>query len=105
MPKLVKSTRPPWMPERVAHGGRKKPNTDVYNGTQWRKLATMHKRANPCCVACMDKGIVSPAQVTDHILPINMGGEVYAWHNLQSLCKRCHDVKSGQEARGGKGGV
>ncbi len=100
MPKLVKSTRPPWLPERVAHAGRKKPNTDVYNGTRWRKLAITHKRANPYCVHCMERGIVTPVEVTDHTRPINQGGDMYAWDNLQSLCKRCHDVKSGQEAHG-----
>jgi len=58
-----------------------------------------HKRANPLCVECQ-----YPAQVTDHINPINMGGAVWDWNNLQSLCKPCHDAKSGRE-RHAKGGV
>ena len=94
--------RAPWMPERKAHARRLKPNSDVYNKTQWRNLARRHKMANPICVLCEANGITSPVEVTDHISPINEGGTVYDWDNLQSLCHRCHNSKSGKEARRGR---
>lgn len=42
--------------------------------------------------------MVTPVQVTDHIVPINEGGAMYDWDNLQSLCTQCHNSKSGKEA-------
>lgn len=98
MPTVKKSQRPAWLPERKPHERRVKANTAIYNGKQWRNLAMRHKIANPICVHCEAKGIVSPVEVTDHILPINQGGQPYAWDNLQSLCNACHAVKSGKEA-------
>jgi len=98
MPTLNKNTiRRPWQAERIAQAGRANPNTAIYNGTVWRKLSVRYKMANPVCVECIRVGVVSPAEVTDHIVPINQGGDVYAWDNLQSLCHRCHNSKSGKE--------
>ena len=54
-----------------------------------------HKRCNPLCVVCG-----APVEVTDHIVPINQGGQVYALDNLQSLCHPCHNSKSGKETKG-----
>lgn len=105
MPTLNKSTRPPWVPERKAHEGRRSPNQAIYNSPRWRGLSKLHKKANPLCVECEAKGIVAAVYVTDHIVPINKGGAPYEWSNLQSLCRRCHDSKSGREAHDDKGGA
>jgi len=99
MPTLKSNTiRRPWQAERIAQAGRKNPNRDVYGTNRWTKLARRHKMANPVCVECLSKGIVSPAEVTDHKRSINQGGDPFAWDNLQSLCKTCHNSKSGKEA-------
>jgi len=92
------SHRRPWVGERKAHGRRKATNSTLYNGAQWRTLSRKHKALNPLCVMCEAQGRVSPVEVTDHIVPINQGGQPYAWDNLQSLCHRCHNIKSGTEA-------
>jgi 5-methylcytosine-specific restriction protein A len=64
-----------------------------------------YKRCNPICVLCEAQGRVSPTTVTDHIEPINQGGSVYEWDNLQALCDACHASKSGREAHDkGRGG-
>ena len=89
--------RPPWNPRRKAHEGRAKGNATMYNSTRWRKLSKLYRMHNPLCVECDKVGIVSPAMHTDHIKPINMGGDAWAWDNLQSLCLRCHSVKSATE--------
>lgn len=34
----------------------------------------------------------------DHITPINEGGDRYDFNNLQGLCDKCHNKKSGREA-------
>ena len=86
------------MAKRESHKRRLKPNSELYNGTRWRVLAMRHKMANPICVQCEANGMVTPVQVTDHIVPINEGGAMYDWDNLQSLCTQCHNSKSGKEA-------
>lgn len=106
MPTLNLSTpRPSWLPKRKAQGRRVVDNSAFYNSKAWRKVATMHKAANPLCVMCDAKGCLSPATVTDHITPIAEGGSKWDWENLQSLCARCHAVKSATEGRNrGRGG-
>ena len=99
MPNINKSTRPPWMPDRLAHGRRKRPNREVYGTNRWTVFARRFKMNNPICVECEKVGMISPAEVTDHIKPINEGGEVWSLENLQSLCRRCHDQKSASESR------
>lgn len=99
MPTLNLSTpRPSWLPKRKAQGRRVVDNSAFYNSKAWRKVATLHKQANPLCVVCEQAGRLSPATVTDHIVPINEGGSTWDWDNLQSLCNRCHAKKSGREA-------
>ena len=106
MPTINDSQRPPWNAKRKAHEGRLKPNNDVYTTPHYRKAVRSHKARNPYCVMCMEKGIVTPVQVTDHIQPINMGGAIHDESNWQSLCHRCHNSKSGTErtAKGGRVG-
>ena len=108
MPSLnLSSPRPSWLPKRVAHGRRVADNQAFYNSKAWRKVATLHKQANPLCAICEAKGSLSPATVTDHIIPINEGGNKWAWDNLQSLCDKCHAIKSAGEGRNrhrGRGG-
>jgi len=89
----------PWVAERKAHARRTVTNKAIYKSSQWVNLARKHKMLNPLCVGCEAKGFISPVEVTDHITPINQGGLPFSWDNLQSLCHRCHNAKSGAEAR------
>ncbi len=100
MPTLnLSSPRPKWIPERVAHGRRVVSNYEFYNKRAWRKVAKLHKQLNPLCVMCEQAGRITPATVTDHPIPINEGGSKWDWDNLQSLCDRCHAIKSATEGR------
>ena len=95
MPTLPRNTTTrPWMKERKAHERRNSPNRELYNSATWRNLAKAHKAQNPFCAMC-ETGV---AEVTDHIKPVNEGGSMFGWNNLQSLCKACHAKKSGKEA-------
>jgi 5-methylcytosine-specific restriction endonuclease McrA len=53
----------------------------------------MFIKEHPLCVECSGIG-----QVVDHIIPIRLGGEELSWENLQTMCHRCHNIKSGKEA-------
>ena len=73
-------------------------NQKFYNSADWRRTAAQHKASNPLCAICEENGQVTPADVTDHIIPINEGGARFDWQNLQSLCHPHHNQKSGREA-------
>jgi 5-methylcytosine-specific restriction protein A len=52
-------------------------------------------------VRCSDDGLLVAAQVVDHKVP-HRGDTVLFWEhtNWQSLCKRCHDMKTATEDGG-----
>ena len=98
MPKQSKKLRPNWVPKREKHQ-RLVDNSQFYNSTAWRKFARVYKQRNPECVECNKENRVGPADVADHIVRIEDGGEKYNENNIQSLCNFHHNRKSGKEGR------
>ena len=94
MPTLPRSKRLAWQAERKVQGGRLTDNSAFYNSPRWRKLSKAFKSNNPICAMCEHEA----TYYTDHIKPINEGGEMWDINNLQPLCVKCHAKKSGQEA-------
>ena len=76
-----------------------------YKSKNWRVLREQILMESPLCLNCKDMGRVTPARVVDHIIPVRDGGSFYDPNNLQPLCDRCHNSKSGKEShnRGGMG--
>lgn len=69
-----------------------------YSNKRWRVLRMHWLRCNPLCAICQQDDKLTPATVVDHI--ISHKGNIsmfYDTTNLQSLCKRCHDVKTAKE--------
>lgn len=68
--------------------------------SKWRRLSTLYLKSNPLCVECKRHGKLTPATVVDHITP-HRGDPQLMWSesNWQSLCKRCHDRKTGKYDR------
>ncbi len=67
----------------------------------WSKARRLYLMDNPLCVRCAERGLIVEARVVDHIRP-HRGDRLVFWNrdNWQSLCKRCHDKKTGSEDRG-----
>lgn len=68
-------------------------------GYKWQQAIIPFKKENPLCVYCQRQGIISPAEVVDHIIP-HRGDQKLFWDrsNWQSLCKSCHSsVKQREE--------
>ncbi len=65
--------------------------------SKWRRLSKLYLKAHPLCEECKRNGKLTPATVVDHIIP-HRGDEHLMWSesNWQSLCKRCHDKKTGR---------
>ena len=70
-------------------------------GGNWSRLRGAVLAREPLCRACRAAGVVCAASVVDHVVPKAEGG-TDAWENLQPLCRRCHDLKSQQEAKRGR---
>ncbi len=65
------------------------------------KVRPEQLRREPTCRICNTKGRLTEAEEVDHVKPMVEGGAPYAFDNLQSLCKRCHVIKTATEQRHG----
>ena len=97
MPSIKKHTKRPWLPEKKPFAGFQHHNTDFYQSRKWRTLRALKLQKDPLCEECMRKGMLVPAQMVDHIVPINKGGASLDLNNLQSLCNHCHAVKTARD--------
>ena len=63
---------------------------------RWKKERAAFLFRYPLCAACLAAGLSVLASVVDHIRP-HRGDMRLFWDvtNWQSLCKRCHDQKTG----------
>ena len=93
MPNNPKRKQRPWLTGQNVASKQRLERNKFYQTTQWRKLRNMFIKDNPLCVVCE-----SIAEVVDHIVSIRDGGDPRSWSNLQSMCHRCHNKKSGREA-------
>jgi len=75
-------------------------NKQGYN-YKWQKARAHYLRENPLCVKHEARGEVEPATVVDHIVP-HLGDKALFWdrNNWQSLCSRCHNIKTATEDGG-----
>ena len=66
-------------------------------GSEWQTARLYHLADEPFCRACKVKGVVVLATVVDHVRPHRRDRELF-WDrtNWQSLCKACHDFKTGR---------
>ena len=97
MPSIKKHTKRPRLPEKKPFAGFQHHNTDFYQSRKWRTLRALKFQKDPLCEECMRKGMLVPAQMVDHIIPINKGGAPLDLNNLQSLCNHCHAVKTARD--------
>lgn len=67
----------------------------LYHTARWRKLRVIVLNEEPICKQCDD----SPSTLVDHKIPWRLGGSFWDRDNLQGLCIRCHNSKSGSESK------
>jgi 5-methylcytosine-specific restriction enzyme A len=99
MPYAPKPLRPHWVPKKEPYR-QYQGNDNFYAKWKWKKTAKAHKEKFPLCEACKEKGFTTAVEITDHIIRMQDGGDPYHFDNLQSLCRKCHNSKSGKEAHG-----
>jgi 5-methylcytosine-specific restriction endonuclease McrA len=75
----------------------------IYDRRVWRdRVAPGVLAEEPLCRMCAAAGVVTPATVVDHVIPVRVRPELaFERSNLQALCKGHHDsAKRQQEHRG-----
>ena len=72
-----------------------------YSTARWARIRRHQLREHPFCAFCLERGIVTPAEICDHV-EAHRGDVGKFWLGpFQSLCKRCHDsTKRFVETRG-----
>ncbi|MBN2744504.1 MAG: HNH endonuclease [Marinilabiliaceae bacterium] len=94
----------PWEPQpnTEAHARRVNPNAAFYNSPAWRRLRVAYLRIHPLCECevCAKADVPMPAEMVDHITPINQGGDPLDWSNLQAMSNKHHNQKSARESHG-----
>lgn len=73
-------------------------NDSFYTSALWRSIRAQKLKKNPYCecLDCVGKNI--PADMVDHIKPIEEGGSPTDMSNLQSMRNHpCHDRKRANE--------
>ena len=78
-----------------------------YNSKQYKQNRQWILFYQPTCAKCRPRGIISPVQQIDHVIPIGQwyanreddkfDPDCSALSNLQGLCKPCHKEKSKEE--------
>jgi 5-methylcytosine-specific restriction protein A len=101
MPNAPKKVNRPWVQQRKPFERERTADDFDYNGRKWRKLRASFLSKHPLCVMCESEGRATAATVVDHKVQVKLGGEGYDEDNLQSLCKKHHDSKSGRERHTG----
>lgn len=74
----------------------------LYQSSDWKRTSIRFLAEHPLCVLCLEKQVLTPSTVTDHIKP-HRGDERLFWDesNYQAVCKRCHDRKTATADGGG----
>jgi len=60
-------------------------------GRKWQAARAVFLQAHPLCAMCQQRGVVTAAQVVDHIVPHRQDMKLF-WDrkNWQPLCHSCH---------------
>lgn len=72
-------------------------STAFYRSAAWRRLSRLQLKREPLCAECLKAERITPAEISDHVIPIRAGGARLDMANLQSLCKSCHRRKTNLE--------
>jgi 5-methylcytosine-specific restriction endonuclease McrA len=75
--------------------------TRFYKTARWQRLRKLQLQRRPLCKFCLERGIVTVANVVDHVTPHRGDWTAFVTGELQSLCEPCHNSGKRQiELRG-----
>ena len=62
-----------------------------YSKPRWARIRRHQLLEHPLCAFCLERGIVEPATICDHVEPHHGDVNKFWLGPFISLCKRCHD--------------
>lgn len=68
----------------------------LYHTARWTRESKAFKEQHPLCIMCLDKGIYTPSEVTDHIIPYPLH-DFWDSSNWQALCYKCNIIKGNKD--------
>ncbi len=71
----------------------------IYSTARWRRLRDSFIRMHPLCAECDRHALVTPGEVVDHVKELKDGGDPWDVDNLMTLCRSCHQKKTGEEVK------
>ena len=76
-------------------------SADLYHTARWTKLSRAFKVSHPLCEECKKRGKITPADVTDHVVPWPICGAegFFNEDNLQALCHNCNHEKGQRDKK------
>ncbi|MGL4513818.1 MAG: HNH endonuclease [Lacipirellulaceae bacterium] len=82
---------------RHAGGAKNAPGDPFYASRPWRRVRGLVLSREPLCRHCAARGVITAASVVDHVTPRRERPDMaLSTTNLQPLCGRCHNRKTGQ---------
>jgi hypothetical protein len=63
----------------------------LYCSAKWRRIRKQQLREHPLCKFCLERGIITPATIADHVEPHKGDINAFWCGTLQSLCLTCHN--------------
>lgn len=77
-----------------------KKEQSFYSSSEWIRLRDYKKQCNPLCQHCLAQGKLTPVEVIDHVIEIKDNFSLrLSFDNLESLCNRCHAIKTAKVRR------
>jgi 5-methylcytosine-specific restriction endonuclease McrA len=90
----------PWDPKRPFMRPMQERHSDpIYHTAHWTRESKVFRQANPLCKECEKEGIIEAAEVTDHIIPLDICGDPWNKKNWQGLCRRHNNKKAAQDKK------
>lgn len=90
-------TRPWSRPREIRTKMEDRPASDPkYHTRRWTKESAAFKASHPLCEECSRHGRITPAEVTDHIIPVGYH-DFWDQANWQALCRKCNIIKGNRD--------
>ena len=71
-----------------------------YSLQRWRRARAGWLEDHPLCANCQRYRRTTKATLVDHVVAVANGGPFWDPANWQSLCRKCHAVKTAFDVRG-----
>ena len=85
----------------MSNGDRSRSRVKLYDTARWQRIRAHQLRTHPLCKFCLERGIMTPATIADHVEPHRGDVNKFWLGKLQSLCHTCHNSRKREiEGRG-----